>query len=154
LQGNPFNDPRELHYCQDALTRLNSRPQSHNTIHVFMMSKCPFASRALQSIIPAMIRMPLDSVKLRLDFIGHGSANSMTGLQSLHGSDEVVGDKLYLCIQEMALPIQLWLLLVACISSDPGSVPHNAPSCFEMAQAPGHGIIDVVVLQAIGIIHL
>jgi hypothetical protein len=54
----------------------------------------------------------------------------------------------------MALPIQLWLLLVACISSDPGSVPHNAPSCFEMAQAPGHGIIEVVVLQAIGIIHL
>lgn len=132
---NPFKTEAELHACEDALYHMQSNEGSHITIQVFMMSKCPFAARALKAIVPAMIQMQLfEYVTLRLDFIGHGSLDSMSGLQSLHGSDEVLGNKLYLCMQDMNLPIQQWMLLVICIASDPQNVPYNAKGCFDMAR--------------------
>lgn len=56
--NSPFNNEAELHACEDALYHMHStQPGSHITIHMYMMSKCPFAARALKALIPAMIQM-------------------------------------------------------------------------------------------------
>eukprot|EP01052_Picozoa_sp_SAG31_P022486 SAG31_NODE_1790_length_7264_cov_3.356455_4_plen_425_part_00 len=132
---SPFKSEAELQACESALYQMQTDPGGHLKIHIFMMSKCPYAARALRAIVPAMIQMQLFSyVTLRLDFIGHGTLDSLSGLRSMHGGDEVLGDKLYLCIQDMDLPIQQWMLLVICIASDYESVPYNTKNCLDMAR--------------------
>ena len=86
---------------------------SHLEAHVFIMSRCPFAGRALQEIVPVLQSFPVGTATLKLDMIGTGSSDS--SFSSTHGSTEVDGDKLYLCLQQHAQPEE-YLNSVMCLA--------------------------------------
>ena len=111
--------------CDKQLDSLaGSAEASHATVRVFMMSRCPFAAAALQEIVPAISQLRRGAsaqrgVELALEFIGTG--DDERSFRSLHGGQELVGDRLYLCLQATQ-PQSTFLRAVQCLSADSSRV--------------------------------
>eukprot|EP01043_Picozoa_sp_COSAG02_P067373 COSAG02_NODE_10807_length_1855_cov_1.517084_2_plen_531_part_01 len=129
--------------CQKDLDAMARDPGTHAFVRVFMMSHCPFAARALQlllggrpggagGLVQQQAHNPRAATTLRLEFIGVGSDEG--SFRSLHGPDEVKGDRLYLCLQDLA-PAPSFLTAVWCLSRAPSRVGERqqAEGCFAQA---------------------
>jgi hypothetical protein len=118
-QPDSFDCGATLHEVSTRGARLN--------VHVFMMSRCPFAARALLELIPTVAAHPPGSALLTLDFIGTGSGES--SFASLHGPAEVAGDKLYLCLQDKLQDQMQFLGTAHCLVQNPSAIPSTGPFC-------------------------
>lgn len=133
--------------CDKDLAALSRSASEHAYVRVFMMSHCPFAARALQSLVPVMINQLARggaATTLKLEFIGTGADER--SFRSLHGPSEVTGDRLYLCLQDMT-DQSTFLRAVHCLSSNPSRVGSLAwaETCFAhaaIAQAKQDEIMD------------
>jgi len=107
--------------CDKQLDSLaGSAEASHATVRVFMMSRCPFAAAALKELVPAITELRRGAsaqrgVELALEFIGTG--DDERSFRSLHGGQELVGDRLYLCLQATQ-PQSTFLRAVQCLVQD------------------------------------
>lgn len=124
----------DLDTCQKDLDAMAQEVDSHGYVRMWMMSRCPFAARALQLLIPVLLPQQGSraATTLRLEFIGVGTAED--SFRSLHGPGEVRGDRLYLCMQEL-LDARTFMLAVFCLSQQPERVGElqAAEVCFKQA---------------------
>jgi len=82
-----------------------SRPGSQDAVkfELFVMSRCPYAAPAIEALRQAKTRLG-PAVDIQVDYIGEAVGSGFT---SLHGPDEVAGDKLQLCVNAIA-PDRWW----------------------------------------------
>jgi hypothetical protein len=74
------------------------RPERPKTLDLYMMSRCPFARRGVESLgeVFENLKKNKATIDLRVHFIGSGTA--ATGFTSMHGQDEVEDDLRDLCV--------------------------------------------------------
>ena len=120
--------------CQKDMDAMDREGGSAAYVRMFMMSHCPFAARALQLLLPGLLNQQRHSAatRLRLEFIGTGSDDAT--FRSLHGPEEVRGDRLYLCLQDKA-DTTSFMRAVWCLSRAPTRVGERqqAEGCFGAA---------------------
>ena len=120
--------------CNKDLTALAHQPGAHPYVRVFMMSHCPYAGRALQLLLPTLINQQSHGAapQLKLEFIGTGSDER--SFRSLHGPTEVVGDRLYLCLQDLT-DQPSFMRAAFCLSRQPSRVgeQQQAEGCFGLS---------------------
>jgi 2-hydroxychromene-2-carboxylate isomerase len=76
---------------------LSCRPEAPRRVELFVMSQCPYAVRALDSLRDVMRDLRRENVNLdvRMHYIGDG--DETTGFGSLHGKPEVEEDLRWIC---------------------------------------------------------
>ncbi len=101
-------------------------------IHLYVMSRCPFASRMMDVLIP-VVRSLKPWVRFHVDYFA--SIDSNGNLQSLHGPDEVLGDKAQLCAHRIA-PGDRHLAFLECQYKGYRNVATNWQTCASRARIP------------------
>lgn len=76
---------------------FETEPLPKVAFDLYIMSKCPFAGKLLQNLIPVMTRLG-NRVDLTIHYIGRDSDGKLT---SMHGDEEVQGDILQLCASDL-----------------------------------------------------
>ncbi|RME23440.1 MAG: hypothetical protein D6806_11280, partial [Deltaproteobacteria bacterium] len=92
-------------------------------VEFFIMSKCPFGVRVMDAIVPVLEKMG-GNVDFTVDFIGNVQGEK---LSSMHGDDEVKGDKIELCVQKH-FPDKFYAFL-KCFNKDWRNIPKGWDSC-------------------------
>ncbi len=93
-------------------------------IDLYVMSQCPFGVQAVDAIVPA-VRKFSDEVSLHLDFVG--TVDDAGKLHSMHGDDELNGNKYQICAGDVAKDKQLDYIL--CMNKEWKTIPKNWESC-------------------------
>ena len=104
-----------------------------------VMSKCPYGVQVIQGITP-VARFLGESFEIRLEYIGRVRDEQLT---SMHGNDEVVGDKIQLCVRAHA-PYSAWLDFLDCQNEAWRQIPARWEQCAEQQQADVEAIRDCV----------
>ncbi len=94
-------------------------------IDLYVMSQCPYGVQAENTMFEAIKKIGLENFDVNLEFIGGDAGNNQ--YSSLHGPNEVQGDKVQLCaksVDETKL-----LDFVLCMDKDASSIPTNWESC-------------------------
>ncbi len=97
------------------------------TVHV--MSKCPYAVKVLDAVVPVARELG-DRFKLHLEYIGRDEDGELT---SMHGPDEVSGDKLQICVHQHG-SYGAWLTFLECQNESWRSIPEGWERCAQGAQ--------------------
>jgi len=95
---------------------------------LYIMSKCPFATKVLQSLDLVLAGLG-DHVDLQVDYIGTVEDGVPT---SMHGESEVDGDILHLCAADQGSRDQ-WREFVVCLADDYRTIPRDWEHCAERA---------------------
>ena len=78
--------------CKDTLV---CRPETPNTLELFVMSQCPYGVRALDAM-PEVLKNFGDKLNFRIHYIANGTAAE--GFKALHGQPEVDENIRQLCV--------------------------------------------------------
>jgi len=97
-------------------------------IVLHVMSQCRFAAPAENTLVSVARSLP-ESTRLRLEYVG---SDRYGELVSMHGSSEVVGDILELCVAQMA-PYGAWLDFVECQNERWEEIPEGWEACAQVA---------------------
>lgn len=92
-------------------------------VEFFVMSQCPFGVQVEQGIAPVLDKMGGD-IDFTIDFIGNEANGQLT---SMHGENEVKGDKVQLCAIKY-FPGQS-LKFINCMNKNPRGIPGNWEGC-------------------------
>jgi hypothetical protein len=98
-------------------------------LELSLMSKCPFAWELLHAALPILDAVG-DRAELRLRFIGTRTEH---GFKSLHGADELHGDRLLACAQEIGGPRRL-VPFLGCMGRSFERIPEGFQACAEEAR--------------------
>ena len=93
-------------------------------VDLYVMSQCPYGVQAENTMFKAIKELGEDNFDLNVDFIASPSGN---GFSSLHGQNEVDGDKVQLCMND--LDSSKFLDFVLCMNENPKSIPGNWETC-------------------------
>jgi len=116
--------------------RFAETPSDGAKIELFVMSRCPYGVEVEKALHPVKEKLG-DSLEVSIDFIGGGSAGSLT---SMHGDAEVAGDMSQLCTLEVAP--EAFLDMVACQNEDPRSIGSNWERCASDLGIDGQAISE------------
>ncbi len=113
-----------------------SKNTSANKVAVefYVMSLCPFGTEVENSIAPVLKKFG-DRVEFSLDFIGDERGGK---LSSMHGANEVNGDKVQLCAAKYN-PAK-YMDMILCMNEDPRSIPLNWDDC---AKSNGLDVVKI-----------
>jgi len=89
-----------------------------------IMSQCPFGAQVQKGIAPVLKTLG-KAVDFKMYYIGDEPEPG--NLTSMHGADEVMGDKLQLCAMEYA-PAN-YMDVVVCMANDMRNIPQNFEKC-------------------------
>lgn len=93
-------------------------------VEFFVMSQCPYGVRVVDAIAPALQKLGSE-VDFHLEFIGGKDSDGT--LSSMHGPNEVTGDKAQLCAAEISKAN--YLDFVACQNQNYRNVATNWEAC-------------------------
>lgn len=94
-----------------------------------IMSKCPYGVKVLQAITPVLEKMG-DRIDFKVHFIGNEKNGELT---SMHGEEEVKGDILHLCANEIGDQAS-WLAFMKCQNEDWKKIPKGWEECAKKAK--------------------
>ena len=100
-------------------------------VEFYVMSQCPFGVQVEQGIKEAVEKLG-GELDLSIDFIGDNKDGNLT---SMHGPDEVMGDKLQLCAMKYA-PAK-WFDFINCQNKTVKEVAKNWEPCAKELQLDG-----------------
>ncbi|MBN2361549.1 MAG: hypothetical protein JXR83_19005, partial [Deltaproteobacteria bacterium] len=100
-------------------------------VEFFVMSQCPFGVQVVNGVKEAYDKLGPE-IDLVIDYIGD---NKDGNLNSMHGADEVLGDKLQLCAIKHA-PAR-WMDFLVCQNKNMKEVTKNWESCAKELQLDG-----------------
>ncbi|MBL8744528.1 MAG: hypothetical protein JNK04_25645, partial [Myxococcales bacterium] len=92
------------------------------SVELFVMSRCPFGTRAEQSWAEAVRR--LGNVDLRISFVGTVGPNGE--LRSMRGPSELTGDAAQICAMKHS---HQWLAMIDCQNRSPSDIDFNWREC-------------------------
>lgn len=98
--------------------------KSRVDVNVYVMSQCPYGVK-VENTLTALARKMGPGMHLELDYIGRDQGGELT---SMHGDDEVAGDKLQLCVSQHA-PYNVWLSFLDCQNRNWRSIPQGWEAC-------------------------
>jgi hypothetical protein len=92
------------------------------------MSKCPDAKKCELLFASTLLKLsPI--INFTVSYIAQGTAPN---IQCMHGSDECLGNKQQLCVQNMCSQITL-IKFLQCQSKDLSGIPNNGEKCVQEA---------------------
>jgi protein-disulfide isomerase len=94
-----------------------------------IMSKCPFGVKVLQAITPVIEKMG-ENIDFNVHYIGREKDGELT---SMHGEQEVKGNILQLCADEIG-DFDAWLAFLKCQNEDWRKIPEGWEKCAESAK--------------------
>lgn len=107
--------------------KLYNPPELNNLVNVefFVMSQCPDAAKCERLFLPSLLKLsPISN--FTLSFIG--SEPSLNDFQCKHGSDECMGNKQQLCVQNM-YSTAIFINYLLCQSKQVIDIPNNGEKC-------------------------
>ncbi|NMB75698.1 MAG: thioredoxin domain-containing protein [Myxococcales bacterium] len=99
-------------------------------VEFFVMSQCPFGTQVEDAIAPVLKKFGGD-VEFTIDFIGD---NKDGKLSSMHGENEVNGDKVQLCAVKYA-PYK-YMDMLTCMNKNARGIPDNWQGCAQETGMP------------------
>jgi hypothetical protein len=93
------------------------------------MSKCPYGVKVLQGVAPVLDKMG-DRVDFNVHYIGRETNGELT---SMHGEEEVTGNILQLCANEIG-DNDVWLSFVKCQNENWQKIPNGWEDCAKSAK--------------------
>lgn len=94
-----------------------------------IMSKCPFGVKVLEAITPVMEKMG-ERIELNVHYIGREKDGELT---SMHGEQEVQGNKLQLCAGDQG-DKNAWLEFLKCQNTNWRKIPEGWEECAKTAK--------------------
>ncbi len=137
--GPPATDKAGAPAARPATTSTATpAPPSPVDVTVYIMSKCPYAVKTLDALLPVMDRLGARA-RLRLDYIVTEQQGKFT---ALHGEDEVVGNKQQLCAMEIGGDAAVWRRFISCQNQRWRQIPAGWKPCAAEAK------LDPAALEA------
>lgn len=99
------------------------------TLDFHIMSKCPFGVKVMQAITPVIEKMG-DSVQFNVHYIGKEKDGELT---SMHGEQEVKGNIIQLCADEIG-DRAAWLEFLKCQNENWRKIPEGWEDCAKTAK--------------------
>ncbi len=142
--GRPSSKQPEVSTVPEAVEESKTtgvtEAQPPAEVRVFVMSKCPFAAKALTKLFPVLDQLG-DRAQLSLDYIVSEKEGKF---QALHGEDEVKGNKQQLCAVTLAPKPSIWRAFIACQNRNWRDIPAGWEACADEAGLDRNGLGNCV----------
>ncbi len=96
----------------------------------YVMSQCPFGVQVMNGIAPVLEKYG-SYIDFQMDFIGQIAGDTLT---SMHGENEVAGDKIELCAMKYMAENYAYMPLFECINKEYRKLPANWEGCADEAK--------------------
>ncbi len=114
-------------YAVMEFGRVLNRPEKNGSIEVFVMSKCPYGTRAIEFL--ARLRKEIPAANITVYYIVSKTAGNFT---SLHGPLEVMEDLRQLCVEKVASKEAYWAYL-NCSAANYRDIEEKWENCLQEA---------------------
>jgi hypothetical protein len=112
-------------FSNRALFSLQNQSDNLVNVEFFVMSKCPDAIKCETLFLPSLLKLS-SIINFTLSFIA--SESKLNEFKCMHGSNECIGNKQQLCIQNMYSQT-IFLKYLLCQSKQILMIPDNGEEC-------------------------